>query len=68
MFPPYIPPLMNPLPPPVLLDWPIPALPLGLALACAVAVAAVAWRLLTTFESAPRKRQGARIHALDRVA
>lgn len=56
-------------PPAIALDWPMPTLlPLIIAVACAVAVAGLAWKLLRNFESAPRKRQGARIHALDRVA
>ena len=61
--------LTNAYPPAVVLDWPMFASPaLIFTLVCAAVVATVAWRILGKFESAPRRRQGARIHALDRAA
>lgn len=63
-------PLSDAFPPVVPLDWPVPVhLPLVLAVVSAIGVAALAWSFLKKLEAAPRKkREGARVHVLDRVA
>ena len=69
MFSPIPPPLLNAQIPVGWLEWSSPTdLSLAIAVGFAVAVAVLTWRVLLTFEAAPRKRHGARVHAFDRAS
>jgi hypothetical protein len=64
-----LPPLLNAQIPSLWIEWPSPTfLPLAIVLGCAASVAALTWKILHNFESAPRKRHGARAHAFDRAS